>query len=156
MYAYPMSMSSTRTASPQTKLRSLRKLLNECMTTPPPICAWVRATRTELKDKAKAEGGQEAASYFSQEKVAARVGVSLKAYRAFEDYREPSYERRLAIARALGLREDYFEVGEAGVEVAALQRRLAEEVDRLSGLNDRLEARLGEQELPRPERKPAS
>lgn len=104
-----MSMSSTRTRSPQTNLRSLRKLLSECMADPPPICAWIRTTRVELRDKARAEGGQEAASYFSQEKVAQRVGVSLKAYRAFESFREPNYERRLAIARALGLKESYFE-----------------------------------------------
>lgn len=110
------------------------------MASPPPICAWIRATRTELKEKAQAEGGQEAASFFSQEKVAARVGVSLKAYRFFEKTREPSYERRLAIARALGLKEDYFEAD--GENEERMREIVREELAGLRGDVDRIERLL--------------
>jgi transcriptional regulator with XRE-family HTH domain len=91
-------------------LRKVRTLLAECMEgPPPPICARIRETRERLKQEAQEQGGRGAATEYSQEQVAHRVGVSLKAYRAYETSREPNYQRRQAIARALGLSDDYFE-----------------------------------------------
>jgi transcriptional regulator with XRE-family HTH domain len=117
---------------------------------PPPVCARIRETRERLKEEAKAQGGATAAKEFSQEQVAHRVGVSLKAYRAFEDFREPSYDRRQAIAKALGFSEDYFEMSG---QVEAAQARLEAKVDELGTLLAKLDARLAGQAPPRRSRK---
>lgn len=90
----------------------------------PPICRRIRATRERLKQEAEAEGGRAAASEFSQEKVAQRVGVSLKGYRAYERTREPGYARRRQIAAALGLDSEYFE-GDVATGLEDLRAELA-------------------------------
>ncbi len=77
----------------------------------PPVCARIRDTRLRLREEAKAEGGLEAARYFSQEEVARRLGLSLGGYRPYESTREPDYARRREIAtKGFGLDADYFEV----------------------------------------------
>lgn len=76
----------------------------------PPICARIRELRLERFEQDKeAQRREQRANRFSQEAIAQRVGVTLKAYRAYEEYREPDYERRQAIAAALDLPTDYFE-----------------------------------------------
>lgn len=122
--------SSTRTESPQTIVRKLRTFLDEQMAEAaliPPICGRIRATRDDLKDRYGNE--------YSQEKVAARTGVSLKAYRAYETFREPNYERRQAIARALNLDPDYFE---SGASLARVEEQYASLLDGLERVEDRL------------------
>lgn len=44
----------------------------------------------------------------SQEEAARRVGVSLKAYRAYETFREPKLRRLRQLEAAFGLEEGYF------------------------------------------------
>ena len=44
----------------------------------------------------------------SQEEAARRVGVSLKAYRAYETFREPKLRRLRQLEAAFRLEEDYF------------------------------------------------
>lgn len=134
-----MSTSSARTERPQTQARILRRLRRYMAEQfAPPVCARIRATRERLKQEALEAGGREAAREFSQERVAQRVGLSLKAYRAYEAAREPQWARRREIARALGLDENYFEVGAEDQRVT----RLAGEVEELRGLLERvLEAR---------------
>jgi transcriptional regulator with XRE-family HTH domain len=77
---------------------------------PPPICERIRELRDERFERDKEDARRERRpNRFSQEAMAHRVGVSLKAYRAYEETREPDYGRRRAIALALELPEDYFE-----------------------------------------------
>lgn len=140
-----MRTSSARSESPQTVLRKLRTFLDEAMAEAgrtPPICARIRATRDALKD---AQTTTERRSFFSQEKVAQRVGVSLKAYRAWEKDREPNYERRRAIARALELDEDYFE--QPAPDLVGLEARYSELVELFRSVDGRL-GRLERQEPP--------
>jgi DNA-binding XRE family transcriptional regulator len=112
MYAYQMSTSSTRTKDPQTEMRKVRTFLDDLMAgvRTPPICRRIRELREERFELDKQAAREERrANRFSQEAMAQRVGVSLKAYRAYEDTREPDYERRQAIAAALDLPDDFFE-----------------------------------------------
>lgn len=142
---YRMSTSSTRSESPQTSLRKLRRLLVECMEgSAPPICARIRETRERLKEDGKRRGGHAAAKEFSQEQVAHRVGVSLKAYRAYESTREPGYERRRAIARALGLNEDHFETERP--EEERLRQIVQEELVDVREAVERIEKILAERD----------
>jgi transcriptional regulator with XRE-family HTH domain len=137
-----MDTVKAHTKTPQTNLRNLRKILTEAMASAstPPICARIRETRERLLDQAKAEGGREAAAEFSQEAVARRVGVSLGAYRAYEFSREPDYERRQQIARALGFSEDYFEVSDGETK---LLREALEQLADVRASVARIEAALG-------------
>jgi transcriptional regulator with XRE-family HTH domain len=116
----------------------------------PPICARIRETRERLRDEAKAQGGPEAAKEFSQEQVAHRVGVSLKAYRAYEDFREPDYERRKAIAKALGFSEDYFEIHQP--EDARFRQIVQEELEGVRDAVERIEDLLSQREEQSPAR----
>lgn len=76
----------------------------------PPICKRISDLRKGLFARDKGPAREERRSNnFSQEAVARQIGVSLKAYRAYELNREPDYERRQAIAQALELPSDYFE-----------------------------------------------
>lgn len=140
LYQYLMTTSSTRTPSPQTTARSLRKLLIGYMESPPPICAWIRGTRDRLKEEARIDGGATAATEFSQEAVARRIGVTLKAYRAWETNREPNRARRRQIARALGLEEDYFEATRQDEDL--LRAMVHEEVSELRAQMGRIEKLL--------------
>ena len=85
MYAYLMSTSSTHTKEPQTEMRKVRTFLDDLMAgvRTPPICRRIRELREERfeRDKQPARDGRRA-NQFSQEALAQRVGVSLKAYRA--------------------------------------------------------------------------
>jgi transcriptional regulator with XRE-family HTH domain len=138
-----MTTASTPTKSPQTKLRTLRRLLEETMTQAgqtPPICFRIRELRERLKDQ---QGGE-----YSQEKVAQRVGVSLKAYRAYEDFREPNADKRRRIALALGQPEDYFEPHEVTEQVREVVR---EELSDVLETLRRLEARQRDEEPPQPD-----
>jgi transcriptional regulator with XRE-family HTH domain len=76
-------------------------------------------------------------SEFSQEKVAARVGVTIKTYGAWERYREPNYERRRAIAEAMYLAPDYFEA--PAPDLQGLEARYSELVALVRSVDDRLE-----------------
>lgn len=136
-----MSTSSTRTNSPQTNLRNVRKLLRQVMEAAdqhegndvPVICQRVR----QLREKQVDEDGK----VLSQEKAAQRLSLSLKAYRAYELFREPSRRRLRDIALAFGETEDYFERLEINEEVREVVR---EELSPLLEALRRLEKRLPE------------
>lgn len=120
----------------------LRKLLHDYMSQAdlPPICAKIRETRVRLKEQALATGGREAASEFSQERVAQRLHITREAYRAYESYREPGFVRRQQIAKALGLEDDYFDPTE--VEEDRLRAVVQEELQEFRDQMARIEALL--------------
>lgn len=143
MYAYQMSTSSTRTKEPQTEMRKLRTFIDDLMAgvRTPPICRRIRELREERFERDKQAAREERrANRFSQEAVAQRVGVSLKAYRAYEDTREPDYERRQQIALALDLPEDFFE-GQvsSSQELRDLREELSEARGDLAAMGGRLD-----------------
>jgi transcriptional regulator with XRE-family HTH domain len=104
----------------------------------PPISRRIRETREHQFD----ENGRK----LSQEKVAQRLGLSLKAYRAYETFREPNAQRLRQIARALGQPDDYFAHSEITEEVRQVVR---EELSELVSALRRLEARLEGEAPPR-------
>lgn len=106
-----MSTSSTRTSRPQTNLRNVRKLLASYMAAAeqPELCRRIRVERERLRDDWKAEHPGEKGNPYTQEALARRLTLTLKAYRAYEDQREPSRSRAREIARELGLPEDHFD-----------------------------------------------
>ena len=61
----------------------------------PELCQEIRRTREQVVG-------------ISQEEAARRLGISLKAYRAYESFREPKLARLRQLAAAFGLEEDYF------------------------------------------------
>lgn len=61
----------------------------------PALCRRIRAARLSI-------------AHVSQEEAARRLGLSLKAYRAYELFREPSIRRLREISQAFGLDENYF------------------------------------------------
>lgn len=144
MYPYMLGTSSARTNAAATERRILLKLraaLAEQFA--PPICARIKATRERLKHEAMEAGGREAAREFSQERVAQKLHLSLKAYRAYEKNREPHHQRRQDIARALGLDPDYFEVTVRDADserLSELERRAAEQAEKLDRILEILEA----------------
>jgi transcriptional regulator with XRE-family HTH domain len=93
-------------------MRKVRTFLDDLMAgvRTPPICRRIKELREQRFELDKqAARDERRANRFSQEAMAQRVGVSLKAYRAYEDSREPDYDRRRAIALALELPDDFFE-----------------------------------------------
>jgi transcriptional regulator with XRE-family HTH domain len=139
MYQYLMSTSSTltrKTATERRTLRRLRALLVEQFA--PPVCARIRAKREAVRQEALARGDKDKARDYTQEGMARRLHLSLRAYRAYEKDREPSYSRRLAIARSLGLPSDYFETVKAspGIEeMESLRQELAAVRGEMAGLH---------------------
>ena len=128
-----MGTSSTDTSGHATNVRKLRSFLLDLMEAAevPAICARVRRVRESITDE---EGKR-----LTQEKAAARVGVTAKAYRKWETTREPSSKRLREIALAFGLERDYFlPTG----DLAAATGRVEAEADRLKELGDRLETFL--------------
>ena len=93
----------------------------------PPLCRRIRAARL-------------GAAHISQEEAARRLGLSLKAYRAYEVFREPSLRRLREIAGAFGLPEGYF-LDQHGQEpgVAAFEQRVEAELREIKARLDRLE-----------------
>lgn len=61
----------------------------------PPLCRRIRDARVGIAG-------------ISQEEAARRLGLSLKAYRAYEVFREPKLRRLRQIAAGFGLDEDFF------------------------------------------------
>ena len=134
-----------RTATPGTKLtatdrrtlRRLRSLLAEQFV--PPICKKIRGTRMRLRQEALDRGEKEAAREFTQERLAAKLHLTTKAYRAYETDREPGYLRRQEIARTLGLDPDYFEVAQSvdrDEEIQSLREELAGTRGEVAGLRE--------------------
>jgi len=93
----------------------------------PRLCSRIRAARVSVAG-------------ISQEEAARRLCLSLKGYRAYEMFREPSLRRLREIAAAFGLDESYFlrdgVVAEVGFEehVEAELLSLRERVERLERL----------------------
>ena len=76
----------------------------------------------------------------SQEEAARRLGISLKAYRAYETFREPKISRLRQIAAAFGLDETFFAGSPVPVPVPADDR------DRQARRHEELLTRLERQE----------
>lgn len=98
---------------------------------PPQLCRRIRRARVRL-------------AAISQEEAARRLGLSLKGYRAYETFREPSIRRLRQIARVFGLDEDYFIRGEDEPEpdAARFEQRIQAELLRIKDRLDRLERLL--------------
>lgn len=146
MYQYRMSTSSTRTNSPQTNLRRLRRLLTDAMEAAeetPAICIRIRKRREELYERDKEIAVRERRkNEFSQERLAQKIGVSLKAYRSYEAFREPPREKRRRIAVALELPENFFDPAEISEQVRQVVR---EELGEVLPILRRLEALLADE-----------
>ena len=106
----------------------------------PPLCAWIQQTREHLKDQWAAESGGARGNPFTQEAVAQRIGVTLKAYNLWENKREPKPRRLREIATALGLTDDYFL---PTVDLASATARVVAEAERLKTAGDEIEDLLG-------------
>lgn len=79
-------------------------------------------------------------AHISQEEAARRVGLSLKAYRAYEVFREPSIRRLREIALAFGLEENYFVVTNGSDPgSAALEHKVDAELREIKTRLERLE-----------------
>jgi transcriptional regulator with XRE-family HTH domain len=66
-----------------------------------------------LRKEALDRGDTKRARYFTQQRVAERLHLSLGAYTAYEKNREPPYFRRQEIAKAFDLDPEYFEIAHA-------------------------------------------
>lgn len=146
------SAGTNLTATERRTLRRLRALLAEQFV--PPICAQIRAARERLRQEALARGDREAAREFTQERIAQKIHLTTKAYRAYEEHREPKLHRRQEIARALGLDASYFESAAADSrqqEIALLREELAgtgAKVDRLATQLEEIRRELQQQAQP--------
>jgi transcriptional regulator with XRE-family HTH domain len=84
-------------------------------------------------------------AHISQEEAARRLGLSLKAYRAYEVFREPSIRRLREIAEAFGLGEEHF-LGSNGNESElgspAFERKIEAELREIKTRLERLERAL--------------
>lgn len=98
----------------------------------PALCERVRHAREATIDPATGRR-------MSQERAAALVGVSVRAYRKWETTVEPKPLRLRQIAAALGLPEDHFLPSE---NVASATARLEAESDRIRVLGDQFEELL--------------
>jgi transcriptional regulator with XRE-family HTH domain len=81
-------------------------------------------------------------AHISQEEAARRLGISLKAYRAYEVFREPSVRRLREIARAFGLDEEYFVASNGDRGSAAFEQKVQAELREIKARLDRLERAL--------------
>jgi transcriptional regulator with XRE-family HTH domain len=82
-------------------------------------------------------------AHVSQEEAARRLGLSLKAYRAYEVFREPSIRRLREIARAFGLDENHFLVSNgSALGSAAFERKVEAELREIKTRLERLERAL--------------
>lgn len=96
----------------------------------PALCRRIRAARLGV-------------AHVSQEEAARRLGLSLKAYRAYELFREPSIRRLREIARAFGLEEDYFLAANGGeTELTAFEQQVRAELREIKARLDQLERAL--------------
>ena len=97
---------------------------------PPPLCRLIREARTRV-------------ALISQEEAARRLGLSLKGYRAYETFREPSVRRLRQIAGAFGLDEEHFFRGAGGtIGAVPFERRVDAELQLIRQRLDRLETAL--------------
>jgi transcriptional regulator with XRE-family HTH domain len=93
----------------------------------PALCRRIRAARLGV-------------AHVSQEEAARRLGLSLKAYRAYELFREPSIRRLRQIAHAFGLEEDYFLASNGDdAEATAFEHQVRAELREIKARLDRLE-----------------
>jgi transcriptional regulator with XRE-family HTH domain len=81
-------------------------------------------------------------AHISQEEAARRLGISLKAYRAYEVFREPSIRRLREIARAFGLDEEHFVASDGDSGSAAFEQKVQAELREINARLDRLERAL--------------
>jgi transcriptional regulator with XRE-family HTH domain len=96
----------------------------------PALCRRIRAARLNV-------------AHVSQEEAARRLGLSLKAYRAYELFREPSVRRLREIATAFGLDEDYFLAPNGGdSRPTAFEQQVRAELEEIRARLDRLEQSL--------------
>jgi transcriptional regulator with XRE-family HTH domain len=98
----------------------------------PVLCRRIRAARL-------------GAAHISQEEAARRLGLSLKAYRAYELFREPSVRRLREIALAFGLDEEHF-LASNGTENARSghEHKLEAELQELKTRLERVERALAQ------------
>lgn len=130
------SSAGTRlTATDRRTLRKLRALLVEQFVSP--VCKRIRETREQLRKEARERGDSKRARELTQEGIARAIHVTVKAYRAYEDSREPNYLRRRQISEALGLDPDFFEAyvpNREAEDLAALRGELAGMRGEIAGL----------------------
>lgn len=107
----------------------------------PPFCKRLRSIRDAKREEALAAGDAERARQLTQEGMAKAIGVTLKAYRAYEKDREPDHLRRRDIARALGMEQDAFETATLVVTSDQIES-LRQEMEALRRRSDETERRL--------------
>src|SRR5919197_1149611 len=95
----------------------------------PPLCRRIRSARLSV-------------AQISQEEAARRLGISLKAYRAYEVFREPSVRRLREIARAFGVDEEYFLASDGDEESSAFEQKVQAELREIKARLERLERAL--------------
>jgi transcriptional regulator with XRE-family HTH domain len=95
----------------------------------PTICERIRRARREILR-------------ISQEEAARRIGMSVKGYRAYETFREPSFARLRQIATAFDIDETYFlrlDAVRPSEDATIVSRHVADELNVLRERLDRLE-----------------
>jgi transcriptional regulator with XRE-family HTH domain len=95
----------------------------------PPLSDQIRRARREVAG-------------LTQEQAAARIGVTAKAYRAWELHREPRPARLRQIARAFGLAEEHFLVSPSRPAERIAESRLHELADAIQRQEDETIAAL--------------
>lgn len=81
----------------------------------------------------------------SQEEAARRLGLSLKAYRAYEVFREPSLRRLREIALAFGLDEEHFLASNGSADASsAFEHKVDTELREIKIRLERLERALAQ------------
>jgi transcriptional regulator with XRE-family HTH domain len=113
----------------------------------PAICVRIRKTRERLSDEWKAANPGQRGNPFTQERIAARMGLTTKSYGDYERGREPDLQRLREIALAFSLDEDYFapsgDLASATARVEAEADRFAKATDQVEDLLAALRAQLG-------------
>lgn len=95
----------------------------------PALCRRIRDARLKV-------------AHISQEEAARRLGISLKAYRAYEVFREPSLRRLREIARTFGLGEEYFLAANGDPGSSAFEQKVQTELREIKARLERLERAL--------------
>lgn len=113
--------------------------MEQASTERPALSQRIWQTRIRLRDEWTHEHPKERGNPFTQEAMAARVGVTLGAYGAWERAKEPKPARLREIALALGLDEDYFL---PSGDLTAATARVEAEADRMSSMADQMEVLL--------------
>jgi transcriptional regulator with XRE-family HTH domain len=98
----------------------------------PALCRRIREARLRV-------------AHISQEEAARRLGLSLKAYRAYEVFREPSIRRLREIAAVFGLAEEHFLEGNGSDPgSAAFEHKVEAELREIGTRLDRVERALAQ------------